>query len=81
VTAVTSAVAAVTRAEQKLDEATVALDEAADALDVVLAQEGWTRLMGGFDPGVRMYHSPLYPGATLERTELLAQLERMAAAR
>jgi hypothetical protein len=81
VTAVTSAVAAVARAEEKLAEATTALDEAADALDRALAAEGWHRLSGAFTPGTRLYTSAINPAASVDRAQLVAEFERLAAAR
>jgi hypothetical protein len=64
---------------RKLREAEAARDQAADVLDAALAREGWDRLRGALNPGTRLYTSVLYPGTTLPRDELLAQLERMRA--
>jgi hypothetical protein len=60
------------------------LEDARAALDGLLAERGWTRLVGGFNrDATPLYTNPLYPGATLSQTqvlEVIAQQRKPAAA-
>lgn len=67
---------ALTKAEQEVRDAEAAVEHARNQLDDALAVAGWRRIGGAFNPGVRFYGSPLYPGATLKAEQIVEVLEQ-----
>ncbi len=77
---VAEALEGVKSAEAALHAAQEALEQARTALEVAFAHKGWSRLIGGLDPGAAaIYTSPLYPNA-LTQGQLIAHLQMTAAA-
>jgi hypothetical protein len=68
------------QAQANLATATERVDAADLAVDDELAKRGWHRFNAVVGPTVKLYENALHPGSTIERSALVRELERQAAA-